>query len=132
MSVITITKENFTAEVLESKDPVLLDFWATWCGPCRMVAPVVEEIAEENAYIKVGKVNVDEEPELAAMFGIASIPTVVVFNDGKAVNGTVGAVPKGELMALVNGARRTAAASADTGECGPNGCSVAGHRAKIG
>lgn len=132
MSEIRITKDNFQNVVLNSNVPVLVDFWASWCGPCRMLGPTVSEIAEENPDIKVGKVNVDEEPELAAMFGIASIPTVVVFNDGKAVNGTVGAVPKGELMALVNGARRTAAASADTGECGPNGCSVAGHRAKIG
>lgn len=101
MSVITITKENFTAEVLESKDPVLLDFWATWCGPCRMVAPVVEEIAEENAYIKVGKVNVDEEMELAARFGIASIPTLVVMKDGKVAAKAVGYRPKADLLKIL-------------------------------
>ena len=131
--MLTVTQDNFEKEVMQSDVPVFLDFWAPWCGFCVKLGPTVEELEQEYGdKYKFGKVNVDEEPELAAMFGIASIPTVVVFNDGKAVNGTVGAVPKGELMALVNGARRTAAASADTGECGPNGCSVAGHRAKIG
>ena len=82
MSVITITKENFEQEVLHSDKPVLLDFWASWCGPCRMVSPIVDEIADETSSIKVGKVNVDEQPELAAQFQVMSIPTLMVFKNG--------------------------------------------------
>ena len=85
MSVITVTKDNFQQEVMESSKPVLVDFWASWCGPCRMVSPLVDQIAEENDSIKVGKVNVDEQPELAGNFGIMSIPTLMVVREGKIV-----------------------------------------------
>ena len=101
MSVITITKENFEAEVLRSDKPVLLDFWATWCGPCRMVSPVVDEIAAERTDVKVGKVNVDEQPELANQFGIMSIPTLTVLRDGKVVNQAVGVRPKAQIEAML-------------------------------
>ena len=101
MSVITITKDNFKAEVMESTCPVLLDFWASWCGPCRMVSPVVDQIAEENPDIRVGKINVDEQPELAQHFGIASIPTLMVIKDGKLVKQAVGAMPKAEILGLL-------------------------------
>ena len=101
MSVITITKDNFKQEVLESREPVLLDFWAPWCGPCRMVAPVLEEIAGERTDIRVGKVNVDEQPELASEFGIMSIPTLVVMREGKAAAKSVGALPKEEILAML-------------------------------
>ena len=98
---VTITKDNFEAEVLNSSVPVLLDFWATWCGPCRMIAPALEEIAAENAgKLKVGKVNVDEEMELAMRFGVTSIPLLVVMQDGKVVNKAVGAMPKAKIEAL--------------------------------
>ena len=83
MAVVTITKENFEQEVLQSAKPVLLDFWASWCGPCRMLSPVVDEVAEERTDVKVGKVNVDEQPELAGEFGVMSIPTLLVFEQGK-------------------------------------------------
>ena len=101
MAVITITKENFEAEVLKSAQPVLLDFWATWCGPCRMLSPIVDEVAEERTDVKVGKVNVDEQPDLAAEFGVMSIPTLLVFRDGKLVNQSVGARPKRGVLALL-------------------------------
>lgn len=101
MSVITITKDNFQKEVAESEKPVLLDFWASWCGPCRMVSPVVDEIAEERGDIKVGKINVDEQSELASSFGVMSIPTLVVMKNGKAVNQAVGARPKESILALL-------------------------------
>ena len=94
MSVVTITKDNFASEVLQSSKPVLLDFWATWCGPCRMLSPVVDQVAEERTDVKVGKVNVDEQPELAAQFGVMSIPTLLVFKDGKLVNQSVGSRPR--------------------------------------
>lgn len=101
MSVLTITAENFESEVMKSDKPVLLDFWASWCGPCRMVSPVVEEIANENPGIKVGKVNVDEQPELAQRFGVMSIPTLIVFKNGQVVNQSVGARPKAALLELL-------------------------------
>ena len=102
MSVITITKENFESEVLASEKPVLVDFWASWCGPCRMVSPLVDEIAEETTTAKVGKINVDEQPELAAQFGVMSIPTLMVFKGGKAVKTSVGAKPKDDISAMLN------------------------------
>lgn len=101
MAVITITKENFAQEVLQSTKPVLLDFWASWCGPCRMLSPIVDEVAEERTDIRVGKVNVDEQPDLAAQFGVMSIPTLLVFRDGKLVNQAVGARPKASVLELL-------------------------------
>ncbi len=101
MSVVTITKENFEAEVLQADKPVLVDFWASWCGPCRMLSPVVDEIAEEESGIKVGKVNVDEQPELAEQFGVSSIPTLIVFRDGKVVQTSVGVRPKAAILQMV-------------------------------
>ena len=100
MAVISITKENFTAEVLENEKPVLLDFYATWCGPCRMVSPLVDEIAEEHPEYAVGKVDVDAEGELAQQFGIVSIPTLVVMKEGKIVRQTVGYAPKEDILAM--------------------------------
>ena len=101
MAVVTITKENFEQEVLQSAKPVLLDFWASWCGPCRMLSPVVDEVAEERTDVKVGKVNVDEQPELAGQFGVMSIPTLLVFENGKLVNRAVGARPKSGVLSLL-------------------------------
>ena len=98
MSVINITKENFEEEVLRSEKPVLLDFYADWCGPCRMVAPAVQEIAEENDHIKVGKINVDQQMELAARFQVTSIPLLVVMKDGEVVNQALGARPKDAIL----------------------------------
>ncbi len=101
MSVININTGNFQNEVLSAEKPVLLDFWAPWCGPCRMVGPIVEEIAAERGDIKVGKVNVDEQPELAGQFGVMSIPTLVVMKDGKVTNQAVGARPKAQILAML-------------------------------
>ena len=101
MSVVTITKENFNTEVITSDKPVLLDFWASWCGPCRMVSPIVDEIAEERSDIKVGKVNVDEQPELAGFYRVSSIPTLMVIKDGKVVNQAVGARPRAAIERLL-------------------------------
>ena len=100
MSVLEITVENFEQEVLRSDKPVLIDFWATWCGPCRMMGPVVDEFAAEHPEIKVGKVNVDEQMPLAAAFGIESIPTLVAIKDGKAVDLLIGVRAKEDLAAL--------------------------------
>ena len=101
MSVITITKENFEQKVLNSTQPVLLDFWASWCGPCRMLSPIVDEIAEEADGFKVGKVNVDEQRELAFQFRVMSIPTLVVIKDGKVVNQSVGVQAKPKILAMI-------------------------------
>ena len=101
MSVITIDKNNFAQEVVHSDLPVLLDFWAPWCGPCRMVGPVLEEIAAERGDIKVGKINVDEQPELAIQFGVMSIPTLVVMKKGQVAAQAVGARPKNEILAML-------------------------------
>lgn len=100
---ITLTNENFEDEVIKSEKPVLVDFWATWCGPCRMLAPTIEEIAEEYAdKIKVGKLNVDEAQELALGYGVSSIPTVMLFKGGEAVGSSVGYVPKEKLVELIS------------------------------
>ena len=101
MSEITLTSANFDAEVLQSEKPVLVDFWATWCGPCRMIAPVVAQLAEEHPEIKVGKVNVDEEPALAMRYGISSIPTLLVFREGQLAGRTVGVQPKAALERMI-------------------------------
>ena len=101
MAVITITKENFQSEVVQSDKPVLLDFWATWCGPCRMVSPIVDQIADERSDIKVGKINVDEQPELAQQFGIMSIPTLVFFKEGRVTDTLVGLRDKAAILSLL-------------------------------
>ena len=101
MSVMHITKANYDELVKNSDKPVLLDFWAPWCGPCRMVGPVVEEISRERSDIKVCKVNVDEQPELAGQFGVMSIPTLVVMKNGKIVNQSIGAKPKNAILAML-------------------------------
>ena len=102
MAVMTVTKENFQEEVMQAGCPVLLDFWATWCGPCRMLSPIVDEVAEERTDVKVGKVNVDEQPELAQAFGIASIPTLLVIRDGRTVNRAVGVRSKEEILQMLD------------------------------
>ena len=101
MSAININRNNFQNEVMNSDRKVLLDFWAPWCGPCRMVVPIVEEIALERSDIKVGKINVDENPELASRFGIMSIPTLVVMENGKIVNKAMGARPKAAILNML-------------------------------
>ena len=101
MAAININKENFKEEVLNSEKKVLLDFWAPWCGPCRMVVPLVEEIALERPDIKVGKVNVDEQPELASQFGVMSIPTLVVMDGGRIISQSQGARPKKAILAML-------------------------------
>ena len=102
MSVIQITKENFETEVLQAQVPVLLDFWAVWCGPCRMLAPVVEQVSEENeGKLAVGKVNVDDCPDLAMKFGVMSIPTLILCKDGQVVDKRVGYQPKNQLDDMI-------------------------------
>ncbi len=101
MSTIHVNKSNFQQEVLHSDKPVLMDFWAPWCGPCRMVSPLVEEIARERSDVKVVTVNVDEEPELAMQFGVMSIPTLVVMNNGTIVKQATGARPKAQILAML-------------------------------
>ena len=102
MSAITVTSENFQDVVMNSDKPVLLDFWAPWCGPCRMVGPILDQIAEERPDIKVCKINVDEEPELAGSFQVMSIPTLVVMQDGKVANRSMGAQPKARILSMLN------------------------------
>ena len=101
MSVLHITKENFEAEVLHSDKPVLVDFFATWCGPCRMVGPILDEIAGERQDIKVCKINVDEEADLASQYRIMSIPTLMVVKNGEVVNKSMGAMPKAKILAML-------------------------------
>lgn len=102
MSVLTITSKNFEQEVSKSEIPVLLDFWASWCGPCKMLSPIVDEVAEEvNGKVKVGKINVDEEQELARAFNIMTIPTLVVINNGKLVNQSVGVISKQQILDMI-------------------------------
>ena len=102
MAEITITRENFEAEVLKSDKPVLVDFWATWCGPCRMLSPIVAQLAEERTDIKVGKINVDEQEELAIQFQVASIPTVLIFKNGKITAKSVGYCGRAQLEGLLD------------------------------
>lgn len=101
MSVITITNDNFEKEVLNSEKPVLLDFFATWCGPCRMLSPIVEQIADENSDVVVGKINVDEQKEIAVKFGVSSIPALFVVKDGKIVDQSVGVKPKKMILSML-------------------------------
>lgn len=103
MAELTITSANFEELVLKSEKPVLLDFWATWCGPCQMIAPTIHEISEERTDIVVGKVNVDEEMQLAVQFGISSIPTLLLFKDGKLINQAVGLLPKASVLKFIDG-----------------------------
>ncbi|MGN1456920.1 MAG: thioredoxin [Acutalibacteraceae bacterium] len=102
MSVIEITKENFDSEVLNSDKPVLLDFWAAWCGPCRMVSPIVDEVADENPQIKVGKVNVDEQSELAERYNVMSIPTLLLIKNGEVAASSIGYKPKEDIEQLIS------------------------------
>ena len=101
MSAMQVNKNNFQDEVLNSDKPVLVDFWASWCGPCRMVAPILEEIAAERSDVKVCKINVDEEPELASRYKVMSIPTLLVVKEGQVVNQAVGARPKSQILSLL-------------------------------
>lgn len=101
MNTIKITSDNFEQEVINSNKPVLLDFWASWCGPCRMISPIVDEIAGEITDAKVGKINIDEQPELASAFGIMSIPTLAVIKNGKVVNKMVGVKPKASILKML-------------------------------
>lgn len=98
MSIIKITKDNFQEKVLDSKEKVLLDFWAEWCGPCKMIAPVLEEIAEENEWLTIGKINVDEDTELAIEFNVSSIPTLLIMENGKPVRKLIGFRPKADVL----------------------------------
>lgn len=102
MSIINVNSSNFEQEVLKSDKPVLIDFWAEWCGPCKMLSPVVDQVAEENAGIKVCKLNVDDAQDIAIQYGVMSIPTLIVFKDGKAVDQSVGVVPKAAIEELIS------------------------------
>jgi len=102
MAALKITKDNFQAEVLEAKETVLVDFWASWCGPCKMIGPIIDQIADERSDVKVCKINVDDEQELAVQFKVMSIPTLMVFKDGKVVNQSLGAKPKAAILAMLD------------------------------
>ena len=102
MATVNLTMENFQSEVLNSDKPVLVDFWASWCGPCRMVSPLVDQIASENPNVKVGKVDIDAQPELASAFRVMSIPTLMVFKEGKLSKSVVGARPKAAILAMLD------------------------------
>ena len=102
MAALKITKDNFQAEVLEAKETVLVDFWASWCGPCKMIGPIIDQIADERSAVKVCKVNVDDEQELAVQFKVMSIPTLLVFKDGKVVNQSLGTKPKAAILAMLD------------------------------
>lgn len=102
MAALKITKDNFQTEVLEAKETVLVDFWASWCGPCKMIGPIIDQIADERTDIKVCKINVDEEQELAVQFKVMSIPTLLVFKGGKVVNQSLGAKPKAAILAMLD------------------------------
>ena len=102
MAVVTITMENFETEVLKSDQPVIVDFWADWCGPCKRLSPAVEELSNETSSVKIGKVNVDEQPELASKFQVMSIPTLIAFKNGKVYNTSVGLIPKNAILDPVN------------------------------
>ena len=101
MAALKITKENFQTEVLDAQGTVLVDFWASWCGPCKMIGPIIDQIADERTDVKVGKINVDEEQELAVQFKVMSIPTLLVFKDGKVVNQSLGAKPKAAILSML-------------------------------
>ena len=101
MAVMTITKDNFEQEVLKASGPVLIDFWAAWCGPCKMMGPIIDQIEAENSNIKVGKINIDEQQELAQKFGVMSIPTLVVFENGEPKKTSVGLVPKEQIVSML-------------------------------
>lgn len=102
MAALKITKDNFQAEVLDAKGTVLVDFWASWCGPCKMIGPIIDQIADERTDVKVCKINVDDEPELAAKFRVMSIPTLIVFKDGQVATQSMGAKPKAAILALLD------------------------------
>ena len=102
MAALKITKDNFQAEVLEANGTVLVDFWASWCGPCKMIGPIIDQIADERSDVKVCKINVDDEPELAAKFRVMSIPTLLVFKGGEVVNQSMGAKPKTAILAMLD------------------------------
>ena len=102
MAALKITKDNFQTEVLEANGTVLVDFWASWCGPCKMIGPIIDQIADERGDVKVCKINVDDEPELAAKFRVMSIPTLIVFKDGQVVTQSMGAKPKTAILALLD------------------------------
>ena len=101
MATTVITKENFKSEVLDAQGTVLIDFWANWCGPCRMLSPIVDQVAEQHSEVKVGKIDIDAQPELANQFGVMSIPTLIVFKNGQKVNESVGLIPKENVEALL-------------------------------